>query len=413
MNRKNIERNGAKILTCMFSSLIILSCIATLVLLTINTNGEQRKILFSDTNDYFMDFFNTINHVVGKTPYTWGGVQDRVCAPLWYMLMYPFTFWYDYETNGPYLARTDQLAMFSYVIFGVISLYAFWAITSRTIEQKAFEKNILLISFLCSAPMIFNYDRANLTIIAAAALFFFLHYYKSENICLRHGAYLALAVAAALKLFPAICGVLLLYEKRWKDSIIAVVYGLAVFFIPFLFLKGGFDNISLWIHCVEEHEKAYLFRGSYGLFTHTIINMDTAVLIQKFCGYILLIVSLVIGIFVKENWKKILLLVCAMLLTSGQQEYYCGIYLIFPIIIFFNQSEIKKEHVVFTILFIIIMSPFRYTFSLPTHPLLAESISTSDVQNMCLVIIYLYLIFSEISQAIRNLFNVKEESKRA
>ena len=87
--------------------------------------------------------------------------------------------------------------------------------------------------------------------------------------------------------------------------------------------------------------------------------------------------------------------------------------MIFPIIIFFNQSEIKKEHVVFTILFIIIMSPFRYTFSLPTHPLLAESISTSDVQNMCLVIIYLYLIFSEISQAIRNLFNVKEESKRA
>lgn len=75
MNRKNIERNGAKILTCMFSSLIILSCIATLVLLTINTNGEQRKILFSDTNDYFMDFFNTINHVVGKTPYTWGGYR--------------------------------------------------------------------------------------------------------------------------------------------------------------------------------------------------------------------------------------------------------------------------------------------------------------------------------------------------
>lgn len=49
------------------------------------------------------------------------------------------------------------------------------------------------------------------------------------------------------------------------------------------------------------------------------------------------------------------------------------------------------------------MSPFRYTFSLPTHSLLAESISISDVQNMCLVFIYLYLIISEIIQVIKYL----------
>lgn len=38
--------------------------------------------------------------------------------------------------------------------------------------------------------------------------------------------------------------------------------------------------------------------------------------LPKVSGYILLIVSVAIGIYVKESWKKILLLVCAMLLTS-------------------------------------------------------------------------------------------------
>ena len=63
-------------------------------------NGIQRKVFFSDSYDWFMDFYNPIYYAIGKTPYTWGRVGDRSFLPLMYMVLYPLIALYPYEANA-------------------------------------------------------------------------------------------------------------------------------------------------------------------------------------------------------------------------------------------------------------------------------------------------------------------------
>ena len=67
-------------------------------------------------------------------------------------------------------------------------------------------------------------------ILAVAFLWLFLLFYKDENPIYRHLALIGLAISAALKVYPVIFGVVLLYERRWKDVVWAVLYGIIAVF---------------------------------------------------------------------------------------------------------------------------------------------------------------------------------------
>ena len=51
----------------------------------------------------------------------------------------------------------------------------------------------------------------------------------------REAALILIAMAAGIKLYPAIIGVIYLREKRFKEAIRLVIYGLIIFLVPFAF----------------------------------------------------------------------------------------------------------------------------------------------------------------------------------
>lgn len=52
-----------------------------------------------------------------------------------------------------------------------------------------------------------------------------------------------MGVVTALKVVPAILGVLLIKEKRWKDTIICISIGAGIFFLPFVLTDGNIFNL--------------------------------------------------------------------------------------------------------------------------------------------------------------------------
>lgn len=351
--------------------------------------GLQRGVFFGNSYDWFMDFYNTIYYTVGKTPYTWGDLSNRNYLPLTYMLLYPLTIFYSYGENPEgvqYLSRYDQMMAIVGAVFLVISFGSLFYCLYKTCKGNEIEKIGILTVLFCSGITMFNFDRANTIILGVACTCVFLMTYDSNHNCYKHIGFVSLAIAAALKMFPALFGVLLIYKKRYKDALFTILYGLAFAILPFFWVEGNvIDNICLYFQALRMHTEAYA-HGSLGLFSPTIFresSLDNGIIPWLICMMVIILAK-----NVKENWKQILLLSLAILLSSGQQSWYCLLFLFYPIVLFLNDSDNQeKMRWLFLIGFILILSPLQYNFAIG-HFLF----TSRRVINTVCVVMYIYLI---------------------
>ena len=109
-------------------------------------------------------------------------------------------------------------------------------------------RNGVAFSALLSFPVFFTIGTGNNTLFAAIFTMIYLFWYDSSNRYQREMALISLAAAAATKLAPAIFGILLLYEKRWKDALRTIIYGVVLGVLPFCVFGGGIRyNLPLWM----------------------------------------------------------------------------------------------------------------------------------------------------------------------
>jgi hypothetical protein len=132
------------------------------------------------------------------------------------------------------LASKDAASALGYVLF----LFFLGTLLPLFVLIRAFlggSEHMRLLgtaSFFISGPVLYVYQRANVAFFALVLLLFFLLYFRSEYRFLRELALLALALSANIKYYPAIFGMLLLKEHRWKDAARCAVYGVVVFALP-------------------------------------------------------------------------------------------------------------------------------------------------------------------------------------
>lgn len=366
-------------------------------------NGLQRRIFFYDTNDWFMDFYNTVYYAVGKTPYSWGWLPARNYLPLSYMILYPFTFLFQYDVEDwgtSYAARYSQLSAVAGAVFLVVSFGVLFYFLYKKIEGKEFEKIMTIVALFCSSVVIYNFDRANEQILVTGLLFGYFILYKKDSIYLRHLAYILLAISAAMKLFPAIFGVLLIYEKKYKDALLAIGYGLAFAILPFFWLEGGFgENFFLFLNALKLHAQAYT-GGSLGWNAQTIFNVSYNFLILP---YVALVFALLLANKLKCEWKKNLLLTLSVIMTSGQQGFYCLLFLFFAIVLFLNDTHQKCDWW-YLIGFLIILSPIQYELSN-----VALLINNDTLINSICIIMYVALFVEGFIVAIKSERKDKEK----
>jgi hypothetical protein len=62
---------------------------------------------------------------------------------------------------------------------------------------------------------------------------------------------------AGIKLTPAVLGILLLYNKQWKEVVCIIIYGCIFFFLPFLLFEGGFSNLGQMLNNVMFRLETY------------------------------------------------------------------------------------------------------------------------------------------------------------
>ena len=91
---------------------------------------------------------------------------------------------------------------------------------------------------MLSSIFIYAYERGNLIQLTVVLSTIFLLCYNSKNKIIKEISFICLATAAALKIFPALFGILLLFDKKYKEAMRLIIYGINFTSLPFLFFEG-------------------------------------------------------------------------------------------------------------------------------------------------------------------------------
>lgn len=346
---------------CGGGILIFLAC-------GIFSHGELfLRSFHNDSNDTFMDFFNSLQYE--RHPY-----ESKVIYPplanLFYYIMHAFIP-EDIFLRGTFAIRDSQVGRILIVLYMLVTITLLYFSIEKLYKKSSNNMRMLMfLTLLFSAPMLFTIERANLIIVALIAMMFFCAYYESQNKVLKHFAFLSLAIAASIKIYPAVLGLLLIRDKRWKDTFICIIYGILVFFLPFLFF-GGLKSVGLMINNIVNCGNEMLNNGEgwklsilsicnyFSVwFTGSTGSYNTLATVLKFICFI---GGCVILLFAKydEKWKLYMIPTLIMIMLPDFSYIYSGIFLFIPLLYYLNtDTKFKKLDVIYIILFFLIMVPF-------------------------------------------------------
>ena len=132
--------------------------------------------------------------------------------------------------------------LFCMMLLVLLFSYAAHRVAGMT-EKTGLLLSILLLS---SAPFFTAIERGNPVFLTMILLLYALWWKESDNRYLREAALVLIAIAAGFKILPALYGLLYVREKRWKEAGRLLLYGILLFFVPFL-LTGGREGFFSYI----------------------------------------------------------------------------------------------------------------------------------------------------------------------
>lgn len=361
--------------------MIVLSAIGLLGIL-LSSPGTWRNLFFLaiDPTDSFMDFFNPIywNYSLHQV---YGNVQS-IYPPFITLVtggfskLFPQALYVVGQTRGIALrsSLTGQILFAGYSLLTVV-LFFIQLFKAKTGLKK--EKWLFCLCIAGSYPFLFWAERANYILLAIMGSLFFVQYYDHSSKKLRHWALFLLAVATAVKVYPAALGMLLVKEKRWKDICIFGVYALLLSLVPLIWLGGWTGLKQLWqnIQLQTSHEAVSNGFSIKGLLNFWVIfltkkSVPTQIIsLGTYLSYGCFLLGVVVSYFLKSKWKTVAVLCLMMILIPAISYKYVLLILVIPLVLLLNKKQINKIDLVYLFLFAFIFAikiPFVFRYNMHT-----------------------------------------------
>lgn len=359
-----------KIVFCIIMSILIFLFLNGLIR---NPQGIQLNVFFLKLNDFFADFFNIMRYISDKDPYfnTTNGYTDKVYFPFAYMVLYPFSCLDSYSTMSLADAWSSKIGIMSCLIFTLGSLAVLFVSLSSLYGKNKYKLWVFSMLFLSSITL-FSIERGNIAIITAGCIVSFLALYKSPVKSYRIIALFFLCIAATLKVYPVLLGILLLKDKNYKAILFCSIVTLLLVFIPFSFFEHGFSNVQQLINNLQLNTNNYGPELNFPRFSlpnliyvgSRVVNlpnnlMQLLIAVSQITVVALSLVSIALVFFVKDRWKEIALIIFVIIQFPTNSAIYCGLYFFPVIVLFLIKNEYKKLDWIFIILFCVFLNPFQ------------------------------------------------------
>ncbi len=353
----------------LFIGAVSASAVIYFLIYLIIGDGRFTDMFFIRCADFFMDFFNSIRDAAqGSGVYTERGVIYPPMANLIYLILSRFTPRSYNDTT--FSERYDWVEYISPMMLILIYTVAFALIfffLVYTGQQRGSREKKAAFAFLAffSVPMLYMTERGNMVMFCMIALLVYALTYHSESKVYRELGLIALAFAFSLKLYPVVFGWFLVADKRWRDALKCVIYGVLMLILPSFFFGG--PKCLVWVV-----GNIFNFSSGSGSILSTILRyigapqaLHVIVTLLVYLWVLVCGVCFAISPFVGESkcntWiMGFATILCIPSLTS----LYIWAFLIIPFIMLCNKAQLDKSDrfyaLVLTAPFIFI--PFRISY---------------------------------------------------
>lgn len=321
----------------------------------------QSLHLAADPYDAFMDFFNSIQY--GRSPY----VNKVIYPPLINVIygifgrMIPKSI----MNAGTVAVRASVPGILEFGLFcvltAVVSVIAIAGIKGYSTKEKWF----LGLGLCFTLPAVFCLERGNSVWLCVAFTIIFVNWYDSPKKLERAAAILSLAVAASIKIYPAAFGLLLIRHRKWKEALEAIIAGVLVMFVPFVFFTKENRSVALWIsniiNCSKEFQNDGLgFKLNLSNAMQIVeawFSVDLSVLIKVLVSVVLLLNCMLVVFDRKmEEWKAVTFLSLLMIMIPGFSWTYTLLFMVVPLILFLNSKSGAKSSWGYLVLFVLLFA---------------------------------------------------------
>lgn len=378
---KDIKNNKISIISSIILTGFIVSVFFHYILGFYLKSGYPYNTYLFDPNYFFNDFFTIYDLTKNSHNYT------NPYFPFANVIVLFLTY------LNKYLAFYSIILVFYLTMF-----YQNYNYIINDIENKFSQYHIFMIFTFISYPVLFALDRGNIEIILYIFLALFFYFYSKDKPI---WYIIFLSAAICMKLYPAVLLILLLSDKKYKETIYIVIFSLGITLASYEFLSIAFnENVFNTISAHLEVLNSFNYRCFYhsnGLdHNHTLwvlleiisglVNLSQLSIIYLLFVIILFLYISYYVVFIENiKWKKVALLILTMLLFPYTSFDYTLIHIYFPMILFINFNERDKYDLLYSILFGFLMIPLAYYY-------IFEDISISAVIYPAVMILIIVII---------------------
>ncbi|GMO39382.1 MAG: hypothetical protein Ta2B_19110 [Termitinemataceae bacterium] len=251
--------------------------------------------------------------------------------------------------------------------------------------------------------------------LSVSCVFIFLCLYNSDNKKERNIAIAALALAAGIKVYPALFAIFYFKKRQIKELVSCAILSILFAFLPFLFFKGGFSNIPLMLQSSAEYSASVL--GKVPLSTTSIYDQGARLFPNsslfslsleqvKFITILICFVSVVLALFEKCDWRKLTLTTMATLYVFNVAYTWQAIVMFASITLFFATIKTRKTayNIFVFIIFIIILNPYLINIKdlLDKHNIHADAFLLNyPLVNVAMLLLWLSVIIGSAANVLR------------
>lgn len=320
------------------------------------------EIIWDGKNGNFVDFGAHVARMMDGIPYDINDWDARF-PPLAYLF---------YGAISRLLINTDcnKWILLYMVMLLVITLCIWFSVIHSYNLFPANRTLFFCCILLLSHPYLWAaFKAANAAFYVLVLLMAAMLLRESEKKFYRELALILIALAAGLKIAPAIFGLLYIKEKRYAEAGRLIIYGIIFFFVPFFFV-GGLESAKIYLEILG---KVTCFEGPrpetiIGVFIEGALILGKSAhfgwQIGRIVSYIFLFFVIVNLLFNRLSWKSIALLSSSLVVVVNLCYPYTLVYFTIPLILFIADLNKKKQYslgdYIYAVLFAMIFTTYPF-----------------------------------------------------
>ena len=369
----------AKRLQLLSASLIIFSFVVFIVFCLAFPGIKFENIFYwrpYDLTDTYMDFYNSVYDAM-KGPYEHDVIYPPLCCLIFKLcgsLIPASEYSGEWVPRGGFEIRGYQEIQYSLLLFVAFFFILFIGAMQKPLNKRGnFEKMTITLAMFLSTPVLYALERGNIIIYSFVFLLLYFVCYDDERAWVREIGYICLALSAAIKLYPAIFGLMLIRDKRIKDAVRTIIYGIVFTIVPFVFF-GGIDAIRMMLNALGKFKET----ENYGIS----FSNGVSFLLLGTTGYhrwltfagMVAAMCLIISFFLVDRtpdnkWKLSAVMSLSMLGLVENCGKYMIIFAIIPWLSFFKtERKMKLIDYIYVIMMTVILAPLPLGIFRNTRP---------------------------------------------